>query len=329
MKKVALVVFSLLVLSLGLLFAQEAIILKVKVQTANVRSEADPMSPVVKQLKLGTLIESRRKVGDWYEVKTSDERGTEIVGFLHSNTVDVISGKVEAGGEQAGVERPGRKPAPEESPVIRERYGASPGGVKLIAAYGFSSMTYTVEDSEQMDKYRKPRMGFAGGIGFESGGMIGIEADLLYFQKGVRFQGTEQGADFDVTFALDEVCAPVLLKIHLINRSDLPDIFLEGGGEIAYIISSKVNYTINAPDYGIDHQTDTQDIKDNINKIDYGLVFGGGVILPLGPVKLCLEGRYHMGLADLEKTTKGYEGVAPESAKPHTNAILGLVGLKF
>ena len=45
------------------LVAQDLTVLKVKVQSANVRSEPDMNAAVVKQVKLGTLLESRQNVG--------------------------------------------------------------------------------------------------------------------------------------------------------------------------------------------------------------------------------------------------------------------------
>jgi len=42
-----------------------------------------------------------------------------------------------------------------------------------------------------------------------------------------------------------------------------------------------------------------QDIKDDIKSIDFGLAFGGGVSLPMGNNTVFVEGRYSLGLSDI------------------------------
>jgi opacity protein-like surface antigen len=85
---------------------QETIILKVKVQMANVRTEPDVNSAVVKQVNLGTQLESRQKIGDWFGIMVTDDKGTAKSGYIHSSVVDVVSpsgAKPAAGGQQVDV----------------------------------------------------------------------------------------------------------------------------------------------------------------------------------------------------------------------------------
>ncbi len=343
MKKISVAVLCL-VLLVGVGFAaQTPIVLKVKVQTANVRAEASTSGAVIKQVGLGTLLEARQKIGDWYEISITNETGANLTAYISASVVDAL------GVDQAPP--PVREGAPVQpvqaapaAPVSTPQsyYAPAPpaGGFKLIAGFGSASMSSTSvsmpnsHPSSDYDQYRKGRTGFAFGLGFETGGTIGLEIDLLYLQKGVRYQGTAAyyyGTDtFDITTKLDELSVPVLLKFHVLNLASGPDIYLAGGGEIAYVLSPKVVYTMSGPDvlanYGVQSKSDTQDEKDYVQSLDYGLVLGGGISLPLGGIKLCIEGRYHLGLANMEKVPAG---ATDSGTSPKTNALLVLAGLKF
>ena len=337
MKKIALVALCLAVLVAAASAAQANIVLKVKVQTANIRAEADAAGAVIKQVGLGTLLEARQKIGDWYEISITNDTGAKIIAYISASVVDVLSaGQTPPPVREAA---PVREPvqAPPSAPVSSPQPGYAPapstGGIKLIAGFGSANMSFTsssTTDASQYDQYKKGRTGLAFGLGFETGGTLGFEIDLLYIQKGVRYQGSMTvtgGTDvFDFTAKLDELSVPVLLKFHVLNIASGPDIYLAGGGEIAYVMSPKVVYTASGPDAGNTTQSGTQDEKDYVQSIDYGLVLGGGVCLPLGGFKLCIEGRYHLGFANMEKVPAG---ATDSGTSPKTNAILILAGLKF
>jgi len=346
MKKFAVAVLCLALLVGAGFAAQTPIVLKVKVQTANVRAEASTSGAVIKQVGLGTLLEARQKIGDWYEISITNETGAMLSAYISASVVDAL------GADQTPP--PVREGAPVQpvqvQPVQAQPVQAAPaapvstpqsyyapappaGGIKLIAGFGSASMSFTdssTTDASQYDQYKKGRTGFAFGLGFETGGTIGFELDLLYLQKGVHYQGSMAvtgGTDvFDFMTKLDELSVPVLLKFHVLNLASGPDIYLAGGGEIAYVLSPKIVYTASGPDAGNTTQSGTQDEKDYVQSLDYGLVFGGGISLPLGGIKLCIEGRYHLGLANMEKVPAG---ATDSGTSPKTNALLVLAGLKF
>jgi hypothetical protein len=330
MKKIASAVLILAAISLAGYAGQNPTVLKVKVQTANIRAQADTAGAVIKQVSLGTLLESRAKVGDWYEVAITTDAGGQVVGFISATVVDVLSGgQIQAPvREEAPVRQPARNVPREEAPVAESGPVPSTGGFKVMAAFGSASMSYdTSKDTsgQNVNQYKKGRMGFGGGIGFEMGSSIGFEIDFLYLQKGVRFAGSVQGDTFDATLKLDEVSVPVLLKFHLLNKAGLPDVYLLGGGEIAYVMSAKLDYTASGPDVA-PPGTGSQDQKDNINKIDYGAIFGAGASLSLGVTKVFVEARYHLGFADMEKVAAG---ATSSGAKPTTNLFAIVGGFKF
>jgi len=344
MKKSLLVGMILLCAATIALYAQETYVIKIKVQLANVRSEPDMNAPVVKQLKLGTLLEAPQKIGDWFEIAITDDQGKAMSGYVNVNVVDVITGGKAAVPPAKAPEK--KEPVVQKEPEVQKEPPAKlnptvsyepeakrpvSGGFKVMGAFGSANMAYNFPANSEVDvaKYIKSRTGFGGGIGFESGSQIGFEIDLLYLQKGAVFSGNDSGATFDLTFNFDEISVPVLLKFNLPLKGNLPTIYLLGGGEIAYLIQSKVKYNISVPDYAIE-ESGTEDIKDNINQIDYGLIFGGGAAFPVGKVKIFVEARYHLGMANLQKTAGDYSSyTGDEDFAPKTKLLLFLAGLKF
>jgi hypothetical protein len=299
---------------------------------ANVRSEPDLNASVIAQLKAGTLLESRQRIGDWYEISVQDAKGIGQTGYINASVVDVVGGAAPAQPpvqqpvrEETRPVEPARPVLREEPPVLGSSLPRSSGGFKVMAAYGLASMSYkSTADSAEFDKYKSSLTGFAGGIGYESGGRLGFEIDLMYLPKGLRFKGLVEGVDFDVKVRLTQISVPILLKFNLVDN---PGIYLLGGAEIAYVLSAKADYSLVAPDYDLD-ESGSEDIKENVAPLDYGLVLGGGVRLPLGPLNVFFEARYHLGLANTEKTNEGYEDVPSDSA-PKTNLILILAGIRF
>jgi len=319
MKRIAFVLILVLAIG-GLALSTETTVLKVKVQTANIRTQPDINAAVVKQVKMGMLLESEQMVGDWYEVSVTNDLGVTLSAYIHANVVDVVSGgAAEVQPEtQPVVRTPARTTQP---PTYEPSYApvkTYPGGFKILAGYGMAGLTYSEDPGAEYDKYEKSLMGLAGGIGFESGGMLGVDVSILYLPKGIRYEGSDSGVDFDYKFNLTEISVPVLLKFNLPVKGITP--YLLGGGEIAYIGQAKVKYTVTD---GSDTETGDEDIKDDVASIDYGLVLGGGVGISISGINLVAELRYHMGMANIVKD--------PEEGDPtvKTNMFLILAGFKF
>jgi len=107
--------------------------LKVKVQVANVRAEPDINSAVVKQVNLGAQLESRQKIGDWYEIMVTDDKGTAMSGYINSSAVDIVSAgaaqPATAAPQAAVVSVPAAKPAPvaqhQEAAILKVKVQAA------------------------------------------------------------------------------------------------------------------------------------------------------------------------------------------------------------
>ncbi len=207
------------------------------------------------------------------------------------------------------------------------------GGFKIFGGLTSAeiSHSYVPEIPEASpDRFMKPRTGFLGGIGYEVGSRFGLEIDLLYFQKGVMFEGsvsqalTGFNANFKATAKIDELSIPILAKLRLLPASTP---YVICGGEIAYIVSSKAIYDYNNITEN-DSQSGTEEYTDGVNRIDYGLVFGGGVEFKAGPVYVFIEGRYFVGLADIAGTDPDIPEVKKEDWIK-TNALVVFIGVKI
>ena len=340
MKKTLVFCFLALVFSLSLVLAFQTTILKVKVQTANVRSEPDLNAAVVKTLRFGTILEASMKIGEWYEIIVDDESGNKISAFINSNVVNVI------GGEAKPVEVPQQ---PAAAPVYEQPTGYvapktySGGGIRLFGGLTSSNITYDksrlqeAEGGQAFDQYIKSRLGPMGGIGYEAGSRFSLEFDVMYMPKGVKFQGqydaTAEGGgkiNFDLDMAINEISVPVFIKIKILPGSTP---FFFGGGEVGYVLSGKVISSVTSNG---ETQKDEQDLlkddngESSLNRIDFGLVLGGGYEMNLGGMRLTIEARYYMGLANLLKQTKASEdGGAKSSDYFHSKALVILGGIKF
>lgn len=204
---------------------------------------------------------------------------------------------------------------------------------KAMGGLSLGDVTYSRDPGLGIDNYMKKHTGYLFGIGYESSGKFGIEVDILYMQKGVNLVGsasdpsTNLSGSFDISAVINEVTLPVVLKIRILEGST-PYIF--GGGEIAYIMSGHVNYTVTDASTSQTY-SGSENVKDydELATLDYGLVFGVGFELISGPVPLFIEGRYHSGLANLFKQTENTQGQSESNDWVRSRAIVIVGGIKF
>jgi hypothetical protein len=171
LKKNIIMVLLFVVVLGGTLLAAEMTTAKVKVATANVRSKPDASAAIVAKVTMGTVLEVTGREGAWYEVNVNDPSGKKISGYI-SNTVVEVSGEDE---EETTVKpRAVRRAAP-RAKARREIAG---GGIKLMG--GLSMDNLNLSEALPPEAKKTAKIGFMGGLGYESGGMIAFEMDLLY-----------------------------------------------------------------------------------------------------------------------------------------------------
>jgi len=319
MKKALFLWLFLLVMGAVMVFGSMPLMLKVKVQMANVRQEPDPNSAIITQVAKGTELVAKARAGNWFEISMLDKSGKTMSAFIHVNTVDVVSGDREqalAQDEEIRPEKPAEKekpaparPEPRPERVLRPAPRmVKSGGIKLIGGLNFNRFIFSDQLPPQLTQ--KSQMGFTGGIGFESGGSgLGIELDILISKGGSSF-----ATDADNKFVIDGfgIYLPLLLKIRLMPGSGP---YLLAGGSAGYLLSQSVKIVSPAG-------TIEEDISDEVNRLYYGLVFGGGFEMAMESMSLLFEFRYDLGLANWIKE-------ADPGDYARSRAISLLLGIRF
>ena len=317
-KKTALIGIMVLIFAVSGLSAEKTVILKVKVQSANVRSEPDPTSPVVAQVKAGDLLESTQKVGSWYEVAVTDQNDRTISGYINSLVVDVVSAK-EVTKPKVAEPEIGEQPTRPKKPLAREPVrparasSRSTSGFKIMGGLALTNMSLNNYFLEDYSYTKKSRTSFTGGIGYELGfSNFGLELDLMYFPNGCITEGEYLGYDVKATLWGSGFGAVLLAKLRFVPGSTP---YFLAGADLGYIQSQKLK----TEEEGYSAEMD--ELK-NTNRTIYGLDFGAGYELAVGSFSLFLEGRYNLGLSNLIKKPQGDKSVK-------SNALNIIAGLKF
>ncbi len=150
----------------------------------------------------------------------------------------------------------------------------SAGGIKGGLSIANVSFKESVFDGKSL-------LGFQAGVffTFDVSEYISIQPEGYYAMKGSRLSDE---SDFKLTY----IEVPVLIKVTLPVEGGLrPSLFAGGYG--AFQLSAKYKSA-----------GATTDVE-NLKKFDYGMVFGGCVELGMGGVKLLLDARYTVGLANI------------------------------
>lgn len=135
--------------------------------------------------------------------------------------------------------------------------------------------------------------------------VLGLQVEPAYVQKGaeVNFSIIESGVtiDAEATISADYVDIPVLLKASFVAGPIKP--YLIAGGSVAFLLGDvklKIDKaTINGQDVTDMIPSDEREQTLKTKSTDYILSFGGGISIPVGLLNVFIEGRYDLGLTDL------------------------------
>lgn len=145
----------------------------------------------------------------------------------------------------------------------------------------------------------KTKTGWCGGVfgSFEFLRGVSIQPEVLFIQKGARLVDTEY--DFQARFNFDYFEVPILLKI---------DLELEGAAAVPSMFfgpffgfNQKANIVMIDP-----YSRETEDIRDDIQKSEYGITFGLLITQKWGPGHFSVDARYDLGLTNILKPGVGW-----------------------
>lgn len=164
------------------------------------------------------------------------------------------------------------------------------GGFKLLVGPAITNMSYNQDYSPAT---KSALFQFSGGLGLEMSFTpnIAAEVDLLFTPAGAKFEETFMGDKYSDTFKGYGLSLPVLLKVSFLSGTRP---FVVAGGAIGYTLSHKLFWK--GP--GVSGE---DDLTDEVNLLQFGLVFGGGVDFVLAGMNFSVEARYTLGLSNLIK----------------------------
>jgi hypothetical protein len=325
MRRTVFVFIFILLFSCVLDAGEQATTLRVIVQKANIREEPDTSAQIIAQVNLGSLLEAQTKAGEWYEITLTSSSGEKIIGYIHSNLVETFSPetpqpeKPRVQERDVYVEQPRVDPQPAPQYYRERRPVRRATGFKLMGTMGFSKMNISDEEDLPEEFQLKSLTGFGGGLGFEIGFSPNIifEVDFTYAPGGTLLEADlsdiSPGLSIEAKITGAAITAPVLLKIKFL-RGTSP--YIIGGGEVGYVISQKAVVTI--PGVG----EEEQDITEDIERLYYGALFGGGFEVDLDYLSFLLEFRYHLGLSNMVKDP-------PPDSYARSNAMSLVLGIKL
>ncbi len=181
-------------------------------------------------------------------------------------------------------------------------------GVK--AGVNFSSIGG--DDTEEID----------GRTGFHVGGLaeimftdqFGIQPELLYSMQGATSEDTPSGISIKEELKLDYLTLPVLAKYKF-----TPGWNLHLGPQIGFLLNAKNESEVF---YEGETESESEDLKDYVSSIDFGLSGGFGYELDMG---VFFDARYYLGLSDINDDNEELDS----DYSVHNNVIQLSVGYKF
>jgi hypothetical protein len=145
---------------------------------------------------------------------------------------------------------------------------------------------------------QKSRAGFCGGLflthSFSS--IFAIQPEVLFVMKGSRHsEGFGPNSLYEV-MSIEYMEIPLLVRVRLpVSKSF--DAHLLAGPALDFNIRARVNSVIGG-------RTEEESL-DNINGVDYGVVAGAGLDIPVKVGKISLDIRYTFGLSSISKGPGG------------------------
>jgi hypothetical protein len=182
-------------------------------------------------------------------------------------------------------------------------------GIGIKGGYSLSKFSLTSTEPPPFTFGNLPF--YTGGIFFNLKlGPLAIQPEVLYTRMGAKY-----AVDADsLEYRFDYVQVPVLLKLSVIPLGPIRPV-IYAGGYGSYLFKATGVMTVG----GV---PETEDLIDQFQKYDYGVVGGVGVDFKLPMITISIEGRYNYGLMNVLK-----DPLAGESLK--NRSMMALVGIGF
>lgn len=153
-----------------------------------------------------------------------------------------------------------------------------------------------------------------------------LQPELLYSMEGAESSIDMQLDEFFIKseqeLRLGYINLPVMAKFYATEG-----LSLQAGPQIGYLVSAKNKYEMSTNFEDMDmNMSGTEDMKDDLKKISFGLNFGLGYDIN---EKLFLQARYHLGLSDISDYEEQEDEMDMEFEKIKNQGFQVSVGYKF
>jgi opacity protein-like surface antigen len=204
---------------------------------------------------------------------------------------------------------------------------AKPVHFGVVAGLNLAKLAF---DPEVPGSDLKMRTAFQAGVmvDYSVSPMIAIGTGLNYSMKGVKSSVTEEGVDVDLTTKLSYFTIPALVKFRFGTETG-PRPFLMVGPELGLLLSAKEKGEASGGRASVSAEVD---VKDYFETLDFGVLGGAGVEMPLTPqVTGLVQAGYDLGLMDVSKESTVAMPAKAEDANAtvKNRTIFISVGLKF
>lgn len=171
------------------------------------------------------------------------------------------------------------------------------------------------------------RTDFVGGgfVSFPIGESFAIQPEVLYSRKGATADVVEEGVRIDADLKLDYIEIPVLLVARLADQDSSARPIVYAGPAVSFEVKCEVEAsgTEDGVSVSISADCDEPSFDDetlDTKGTDFGIVFGGGLEFDAGSAVIIIEGRYNVGLVNLDDSTD------PDDIKSRTFSFMAGVG---
>jgi len=312
MKKTTVFV-CVIVLLLAVAVIAEAAVIKVKVQTANVRQKPDVTSAVLSRVSMGAMFESSKKVGNFYEISVTDNSGNLVTGYISTDVCEEVGAAPTAPVTPAQVQRPQVAPKP---PAGTKKAG----GLFIGAGLAMTNFTYDADTKKFFDDYgitTKMKLGFQVGVGYELplSQNIAIVPALFYSTMGQKLSATSDNTTFTDSYSWSSLIIPVDVKLSFNGP------FVTAGPYLGYILTAKY-----VPQEGETTDMLAADPDGNVfvQRFHFGISIGAGIELDMSGMGLVVKAGYQLGLS---KLNKAYDSTDTSSIKHSAITILAAIKL--
>lgn len=161
---------------------------------------------------------------------------------------------------------------------------------------GLNVSDISVEDDEtELDSETGLRIGGVLRRDFGPSGLFGIQTGVAYSQKGA----SEEEGGVELAIELDYVEVPLLLTVNAAPGSAVrPRAY--AGPQVAFEASCSLVGSDGATTVDVDcDSTEFEEIGFETKSTDFSLLFGGGLDVAAGPGVLTFDGRYDLGLSNI------------------------------